>query len=110
MRVELGLGTSLPAQYARWVSGALTGDMGRTALVALRGSDTYIQQVPTKPCATAGRSHIGNRTTIGGTPSPNRKLAKPSPGKPKADFPINSTPVAGFHLSYKSPVNCPSYR
>ena len=30
MRVELGLDASLPVQYARWVSGALAGDMGRS--------------------------------------------------------------------------------
>ena len=30
MRTELGLDASLPAQYARWVSGALTGDLGRS--------------------------------------------------------------------------------
>ena len=30
MRVELGLDASLPAQYARWVSGALMGDLGRS--------------------------------------------------------------------------------
>ncbi len=30
MRVELGLDASLPAQYARWVSRALVGDMGRS--------------------------------------------------------------------------------
>ena len=32
MRVELGLEAPLPAQYARWVSQALTGDMGRSYL------------------------------------------------------------------------------
>ena len=30
MRAELGLDVSLPAQYARWVSQALVGDMGRS--------------------------------------------------------------------------------
>ena len=30
MRAELGLNTPLPAQYVRWVSQALTGDMGRS--------------------------------------------------------------------------------
>ena len=30
MRTELGLDASLPAQYARWVSGALMGDLGRS--------------------------------------------------------------------------------
>ncbi len=30
MRVELGLDASLPAQYARWVSRALVGDMGQS--------------------------------------------------------------------------------
>jgi len=30
MRVELGLDTPLPAQYVRWMSRALTGDMGRS--------------------------------------------------------------------------------
>ena len=30
MRIELGLDASLPVQYARWVSGALVGDMGRS--------------------------------------------------------------------------------
>ena len=30
MRVELGLDASLPAQYVRWMSGALSGDMGRS--------------------------------------------------------------------------------
>ncbi|MYC37006.1 MAG: ABC transporter permease [Chloroflexi bacterium] len=30
MRVELGLDTPLPAQYVRWISRALTGDMGRS--------------------------------------------------------------------------------
>ena len=30
MRVELGLDTSLLAQYVGWVSGALSGDMGRS--------------------------------------------------------------------------------
>ena len=30
MRVELGLDASLPVQYARWVSRALAGDMGRS--------------------------------------------------------------------------------
>ena len=30
MRVELGLDASLPAQYARWVSRALMGDMGQS--------------------------------------------------------------------------------
>ena len=32
MRVELGLEAPLPAQYVRWVSQALTGDMGRSYL------------------------------------------------------------------------------
>ena len=30
MRIELGLDAPLPVQYARWVSGALMGDMGRS--------------------------------------------------------------------------------
>ncbi len=30
MRTELGLDASLPAQYVRWMSGALSGDMGRS--------------------------------------------------------------------------------
>ena len=30
MRIELGLDASPPVQYARWVSGALVGDMGRS--------------------------------------------------------------------------------
>ena len=30
MRAELGLDASLPAQYVRWMSGALSGDMGRS--------------------------------------------------------------------------------
>ena len=30
MRIELGLDASLPAQYARWVTRALVGDMGRS--------------------------------------------------------------------------------
>ena len=30
MRAELGLDTPLPAQYLRWMSRALTGDMGRS--------------------------------------------------------------------------------
>ena len=30
MRIELGLDASLPAQYARWVSRALVGDMGQS--------------------------------------------------------------------------------
>ena len=32
MQIELGLDASLPVQYARWVSGALAGDMGRSYL------------------------------------------------------------------------------
>ena len=32
MRVELGLDAPLPAQYFRWMSRALTGDMGRSYL------------------------------------------------------------------------------
>ena len=30
MRIELGLDAPLPVQYARWVSGALAGDMGQS--------------------------------------------------------------------------------
>ena len=32
MRAELGLGDPLPVQYVRWISRALTGDMGRSYL------------------------------------------------------------------------------
>ena len=39
MRAELGLDASLPTQYARWISGALTGDMGRS----------YVTEQPVAP-------------------------------------------------------------
>ena len=48
MRVELGLEAPLPAQYARWVSQALTGDMGRSYLTEQPVADQLARRtVPT---------------------------------------------------------------
>ncbi len=48
MRVELGLEAPLPAQYARWVSQALTGDLGRSYLTEQPVADQLARRtVPT---------------------------------------------------------------
>ena len=48
MRVELGLEAPLPAQYARWVSQALTGNMGRSYLTEQPVADQLARRtVPT---------------------------------------------------------------
>ena len=48
MRAELGLDASLPAQYVRWVSGALAGDMGRSYVTEQPVADQLARRtVPT---------------------------------------------------------------
>ena len=48
MRAELGLDASIPAQYGRWISGALTGDMGRSYVTEQPVADQLVRRtVPT---------------------------------------------------------------